>query len=393
MSEALDIPSIVSTLKMILPAQEQIPLHEPEFNAHANKYVNDCINSGWVSSVGSYVTRFEQQLAEFTGTKHAIATSNGTSALHICLLLSQVNPGDEVLLPDLTFIATANAVRYCHAIPHFVDVDVLNLGVDSIKLKHYLHTIGRYENGCLINKHTGNKISALIVMHSFGHPADMHSLLDCCDEFGLKLIEDAAESLGSYYQQQHTGNFARLSALSFNGNKIITTGGGGAILTNNDDLADKARHLTTTAKIPNTIASEHDQLGYNYRLPNLNAALGVAQLEQLAQKLQQKRQLAQYYYEHFATVTGVSIFKESVHCKSNYWLNLLLLEQPSVNNRDNILRQTNEAGIMTRPAWGLMHRQKMHKNCPRMADLENAKALFSSIICLPSSPQLMAEHQ
>jgi len=394
MSDAIAIAAITETLSKLLAAEQQpVPLHEPQFDANARSYVNDCIDSGWVSSVGSYVTQFEQQLAEFTGAKYAIATSNGTSALHICLLLNDIKPGDEVLIPDLTFIATANAVHYCQAIPHFVDVEPVTLGVDSHKLRHYLQTIGHCENGCLINRNTGNKISALIIMHSFGHPADMTALIACCQEFGIKLIEDAAESLGSYYQHKHTGNFASVAALSFNGNKIITTGGGGAILTSDEQLARQAKHLTTTAKIPNCIASEHDQVAYNYRLPNLNAALGVAQLEQLDNKLAKKRQLTNIYQHAFATLEGVSVFTEAAHCKSNYWLNLLLLDTPSLATRDSLLADTQQAGIMTRPAWGLMHTQIMHRDCPKMTDLTQAQALFAAIICLPSSPQLMDSRQ
>lgn len=390
MSDAIALEAITETLtRLLAPEQQTVPLHEPQFDANARSYVNDCIDSGWVSTVGDYVTQFEQQLAEFTGAQYAIATSNGTSALHICLLLSGVKPGDEVLVPDLTFIATANAVHYCQATPHFVDVEPVTLGVDSHKLRRYLKTIGRSENGCLINRNTGNKISALIVMHSFGHPADMATLIACCQEFGIKLIEDAAESLGSYYQHKHTGNFASVAALSFNGNKIITTGGGGAILTSDEQLAHRAKHLTTTAKIPDCIASEHDQVAYNYRLPNLNAALGVAQLEQLNDKLAKKRQLANIYQQAFATIEGISVFTEATDCKSNYWLNLLLLDTPSLVIRDALLTHTQQAGIMTRPAWGLMHTQIMHKACPKMADLDQAQALFAAIICLPSSPQLM----
>lgn len=394
MSEHIDVLSITDTLNSVLNTGNNfVPLHEPEFSANSNIYVNDCIDSGWVSSVGSYVTQFEQQLEKFTGADYAIATNNGTSALHICLLMTNIKPGDEVLVPDLTFIATANAVHYCHATPHFIDVEPVSLGVDSQKLRDYLHTIGQSENGCLINKKTGNKIAALIVMHSFGHPAEMDSLIECCHEFGIKLIEDAAESLGSFYRHKHTGNFADVSALSFNGNKIITTGGGGAILTNNEKLAHLAKHLTTTAKIPDTIASEHDQTAFNYRIPNLNAALGVAQLEQLSRKLDQKRNLAQVYQKAFSAIANVTIFKEVPHCRSNYWLNLLLLDSPSVANRDSILLQTQKMGIMTRPAWGLMHNQSMHRHCPKMDNLDNAKALFASIICLPSSPQLMDKQQ
>jgi len=385
----INIKNIISSIQQVCASDSPLPLHEPEITELEKHYLQDCLDSGWISSAGKYVDQFEQSLQQYTGAKYAIATVNGTSALHICLLLAGIRPGEEVLVPNLTFIATANAVCYASATPHFIDVSEKTLGVDPDKLSAYLTEIAEMRQNALYNKLTGRRISALVVMHSFGHPCDMEKVLSLCDQFKLKLIEDAAESLGSFYRQKHTGNFGVLAALSFNGNKIISSGGGGAILTNNKSLAQQAKHITTTAKIPNRIASEHDQLGYNYRLPNLNAALGLAQLKTLENKLSRKRLLAKKYWEAFKSHTDVTLFQEPEHCQSNYWLNLLLLNSPSLQQRDQLIKQCHQNNIYIRPAWGLMHTQAIFVKNPHMPNLNVSEKLFDSLLCLPSSPQLI----
>jgi len=384
---------LLSSIKQICGDNSITPLHEPTIGQLEKQYVQDCLDSGWISSAGKYVDDFEKSLQNYTGVKYAIATVNGTSALHICLLLAGVKANEEVLIPNLTFIATANAVCYTSAIPHLIDVSMDTLGVDPVKLRIYLEDIGELRLDGLYNKNTGNKISTLIVMHTYGHPCDMDELLIVCKKFNLKLIEDAAESLGSFYHGKHTGQFGESAALSFNGNKIISSGGGGAILTNNSELAAKAKHLTTTAKIPGTISSEHDYIAYNYRLPNINAALGLAQIESLPNKLVNKRLLAKKYQQTFASENHLKIFEEPKNCRSNYWLNLLLLNKPCRATRDKLITKCQEIGIYTRPVWGLMHRQVMFHQNPHMPNLEISERLFDSIICLPSSPQLISHNE
>jgi perosamine synthetase len=355
------------------------PLHEPVFEGREIAYLSECIETGWVSSVGKFVDRFEQELAAFTGTRRAVALANGTVALHACLRLAGVEPGDEVLVPTLTFVGTVNPIAYAGAIPHFVDSEEPTLGVDPDKLAPYLEAVLDGPR----NRNTGRRVRALIVMHTYGHPARLHQLAEVCDRFGLVLIEDAAESLGSYYRGTHTGNTGRLAALSFNGNKTVTTGGGGAILTNDEALGALAKHLTTTAKQPHRWAFNHDMVGYNYRMPNINAALGCAQLEQLPGFLEAKRALAMRYVETFRDVRGVRVFTEPPECRSNYWLNVLLLDPSHESRRDAVLEATNAAGITTRPAWTLMHRLPMFASAPRM-DLCTAESIERRLINLPS---------
>ncbi|EIJ41947.1 putative PLP-dependent enzyme possibly involved in cell wall biogenesis [Beggiatoa alba B18LD] len=385
---ALNIPLITNTLKNCLPSRNFIALHEPRFAGHEWEYVKECIDTGWVSSVGKFVDRFEQQLAEFTNINHAIATVNGTAALHICLLLAGVQTDDEVLTPALTFIASTNAIAYCRAIPHFIDSTDRTLGVDPISLADYLAEIVQIKQGISYNRQTQRPIRALLVMHTFGHPVELDPLLELCQRYHLILIEDAAEGLGSYYQGQHVGHHGKLSALSFNGNKVITTGGGGAILTQDASLAKQAKHLTTTAKLPHAWRFDHDQLGYNYRLPNINAALGCAQLEQLPTFLEAKRQLAQRYQQAFATISGVRVIQEPIETISNYWLNALLLEPAYADQQTALLTETNQQGIMTRPCWTLQHKLPMYQACPRMP-LPVAESLEARLINIPSSQGLM----
>ena len=359
------------------------PLHDPVFQGNEVAYLTECIETGWVSSVGKFVERFEQELATFTGVARAVAVANGTVALHACLRLVGVEPDDEVLVPALTFIGTVNPIAYAGAIPHFVDSESATLGVDPDKLAEYLEETLTGGTGGPRNRRTGRRVSALVVMHTYGHPARIDAAAAVCERYGLALIEDAAESLGSYYRGTHTGNTGRVSALSFNGNKTVTTGGGGAILTNDESLGALAKHLTTTAKQPHRWSFNHDMVGYNYRMPNINAALGCAQLEQLPGFLEAKRALASRYMETFREVPGVRIFREPAHSRSNYWLNVLLLDPGLEAHRDTVLDATNTGGVTTRPAWTLMHRLPMYQASPRM-DLATAESIERRLINLPS---------
>lgn len=384
MNNKLNANDVLMALRSVLPNKDFISLHEPQFGGNEWNYVKECLDTGWVSSVGKFVDRLEAQLSEYTGARRAVAVVNGTAALHICLKLVGVERGDEVLVPALIFVAAANAVSYCGAIPHFVDSEEQTLGLDPHKLKAYLQEIAEVRTDGCYSRQTGRHIKAVVPMHTFGHPVDLDPLVDVCNQFKLAMVEDAAESLGSFYKGRHTGNWGRLSALSFNGNKTITTGGGGAILTNDEDIGKLAKHITTTAKLPHKWAFNHDMVGYNYRMPNINAALGCAQLEQLPDFLVKKRALANRYREAFKEVKGVSIFKEPDFAKSNYWLNVLLLDESIAEERNNLLELTNSCGILTRPAWTLMHKLPMFNGCPRM-DLSVAENLERRLINIPSS--------
>ena len=392
MTDRFDIQKIVQALQSVLPADHaRVGLHEPSFTGNEWAYVKECLDTGWVSSVGKFVDRFETQLAEYTGAKRAVAVVNGTAALHMCLLLVGVKPGDEVIVPALTFVATANAVTYCGAIPHFADSEEKTLGLDPAKLEAYLNEIGDIRADGCYNKNTGRRIKAVVPMHTFGHAVDMDPLLTLAEHFRIDVIEDAAESLGSLYKGKHTGTLGRLAALSFNGNKTITTGGGGAILTNDEELGRLAKHLTTTARVQHQWSFVHDMVGYNYRLPNINAALGCAQMEQLPQFLKQKRTVAEHYETAFAGINGVKFFTESDFSRSNYWLNALVLDKNHSDSRDELLELANRVGITTRPAWTLMHRLPMFSTCPRM-DLAVAEDLEQRLINIPSSACLGAPH-
>ncbi|RYD26243.1 MAG: LegC family aminotransferase [Lysobacteraceae bacterium] len=369
------------------PTDAMIPLHEPEFAGNEWTYVKECIDTGWVSSVGSYVDRIERDLAAFTGSAHAIATANGTAALHICTILAGVEPGDEVLMPTLTFVATANAVSYAGAVPHFVDSEERTLGVDADRLEAHLRDAAEVTGDVCVNRRTGATIRALVVMHAFGHPSNLEALAALCARWKLVLIEDAAESLGSFYHGRHTGNVGAVSALSFNGNKVMTTGGGGAILTNDPALARRAKHLTTTARVPHRWNFVHDEIGYNYRLPNLNAALGCAQLEQVPSMIARKRRLADRYAAAFAGVPGVRFLAEPEGSHSNYWLNTIVLDSAQASQHEAVLAALNDANYMSRPVWTLMHRLPMYAHCPR-ADLSGAESLASRVVNIPSSPKL-----
>ncbi len=366
----------------------KVALHEPSFEGNEWLYLKECLDSTFVSSVGKFVDRFEDELATYTGAKYAISVVNGTAALQIALKLAGVQANDEVLVPALTFVATVNAVTYCNAIPHFVDSDEGTLGIDTSKLRDYLQRNTSQHSGQCVNNLSGRVIRALVPMHTFGHPSDIDGLLSIANDFNIILVEDAAESLGSFYHGQHTGTFGLFGTLSFNGNKTITTGGGGAILTNNEALARHAKHLTTTAKIPHAWEFRHDEIGYNYRMPNINAALGCAQLEKLSDKLASKRELFKRYQSAFAQVEGVSLLSEPKNSQSNYWLQTLILDGSESESRDLILESTNDAGILTRPAWVLMNELEPFKGFPSM-DLSTSKSLVERIINIPSSPGLV----
>lgn len=365
-----------------------VALHEPLFNGNEWNYVKECLDTGWVSSVGKFVDRFEEMLREFTGAEFAVATVNGTAALHVALLLAGVQPDDEVLVPALTFVATANAITYCGAIPHFIDSSYRTLGIDSSALESHLEHFGHLKDGLLLNSKTGRIIRAIVPMHTFGHPVEMDGLQKVCDRFNLKIIEDAAESLGSIYKGVHTGRFGLMGTLSFNGNKIITTGGGGAIITDDPELAKKAKHLTTTARTPHPWAIKHDEVGYNYRMPNINAALGCAQIESLPRFLAVKRSLARQYAKAFELVKDAEFVLEPDNARSNYWLNAILLNANIADQRDRVLDDLNNSGVVARPCWTLMHKLPMYRNCPR-ANLKVAKDIERRLINLPSSVNLV----
>ena len=364
--------------------QEFLPLHEPVFFGNEKKYLNECIDSTFVSSVGKFVDQFEQMVAEYTGAKYAIATVNGTAALHIALKLVGTDENSEVITQPLTFIATCNAISYCNAEPIFIDVDKDTMGLSPESLRSFLATETIQKDGACYNKTTGKKISAVVPMHTFGHPCKIDEIAAICNEHNIALVEDAAESLGSYYQGQHTGTFGRLSAFSFNGNKTITTGGGGMIITDDENLAKQAKHLTTTAKIPHTYEYIHDEIGYNYRLPNLNAALGCAQMETLDVILNSKRELAEQYIEFFTT-QNINFATELPDTKANYWLNAVVLKDKE--QRDLFLKETNDSGVMTRPVWALMNRLDMFKKC-QYTDLSNSLWLEERVVNIPSGVRL-----
>ncbi len=359
-----------------------IPLHAPRFIGKEEEYLLETIDSTYVSSVGEYVNRFEDIVSDYTGSKYAIATMNGTSALHVSLLLAGVQHNDEVITQSLTFIATCNAIRYCNAEPVFVDVDRETLGMSPSGLSDFLTENAEVGDDDLCrNRYTGNIIRACVPMNTFGHPVDINSIKSLCDKYHITLVEDAAESLGSFNNDVHTGTTGKLSALSFNGNKIITTGGGGMVLTNEEFIAKRARHITTTAKKKHRWEYEHDDTAYNYRMPNLNAALGLAQMESLESFILNKRNIAKLYSE-WCSENGVTFVKEAENTKSNYWLNAFLLDDRM--QRDDFLEHTNSYSVMTRPAWTPMHKLTMNKQC-LSGELKNTEYLVDRLVNVPSS--------
>ena len=372
---------VINFIKEIYKSKDFIPLHEPKFCGNENKYVKECIDSSFVSSIGKYVDVFEEKIAKYTGAKFAVATSNGTSALHVSLLLANVNQNDEVITQSLTFVATCNAISYCGGHPIFIDVDKDTMGLSPAALKVFLKDNTTIKNKQCINNISGRVIKACVPMHTFGHPCKIDEIKQICDEHYIFVVEDAAESVGSKYKDKHTGTFGQLGVMSFNGNKIITSGGGGCIVTNDKILAEKAKHLTTTAKVPHKWDFNHDMVGYNYRMPNINAALLVAQLENLNYFLTNKRKLAKTYEEFFKT-QEYTFFKEPKLSKSNYWLNTLLLKDKKQRNK--FLKETNSSNVMTRPIWIMMHNLPMFENA-QCGDLTNSKWLNDRVVNIPSS--------
>lgn len=372
---------LVSFVREQYATSSFIPLHAPSFVGREKELVLDTIDSTFVSSVGAYVDQFEQDLAGYTGAQRAVAVVNGTAAIHVALRLAGVREGDIVITQALTFVATCNAISYCGAEPLFLDVDRATLGLSAKSVGVWLAENATVDSdGSCRLKVGGKRIAACMPMHTFGHPVDIDGLLHVCANWCIPLIEDAAESLGSFYKGKHTGTFGLLGAVSFNGNKIITTGGGGAIITN-EKLGARAKHLTTTAKIPHAYEFYHDETGYNYRMPNLNAALGCAQLEQLERFIVAKRNLASRYQSFFEN-TDLQFVTEPPECKSNYWLNAVICN--SLEQRNALLEKTNSAGVMTRPIWALMSKLPMYRHC--LSDtLANSLWLEERVVNLPSS--------
>ena len=386
----VQIERIVRQVREVVGGQSApVLLHQPLLGANEGKYVQQCIDTGWVSSAGQFVNDFERKLCEVTGSKYAVAVINGTAALHVALMLAGVERDTEVLMPSLTFVATANAAAYCGATPHFCEVSTTTLGIDPARLAEHLHGVAERRGERCFNRHTGRRISAVVPMHAFGHPVELNTLLDVARRWGIPVVEDAAESLGSFYREQHTGTFGLLGVLSFNGNKIVSTGAGGAILTDDENLAQRARHLTTTAKIPHPFEYVHDEVGFNYRMPNLNAALGCAQLERLDEFVHRKRRLARRYQEAFVDVERVRVLTEPAGARSNYWLNALVLDQPDIKLRDELLAALNQAKLQSRPVWRPMHQLAMYRDCPR-TDLSLTETLAARIVNVPSSAGLVS---
>ncbi len=364
-----------------------VPLHAPTFSGNEKKYLDECIDSTFVSSVGAFVDRFERDIAEYTGARRAVVCVSGTNALHMALMLAGVERDDEVLTQSLSFIATCNAISYIGAHPVFIDVDYDTMGLSPDALREWLekHTVKDAGN-VLRNKSTGRRVKSVVPMHTFGHPCRIDEIASICDEYCLELVEDAAESIGSFYKGKHTGTFGRIGAISFNGNKTITTGGGGMLLFNDEKLADLAKHLTTQAKVPSRWEFIHDHIGYNYRMPNINAALGCAQLEEISGFLASKRKTAEIYREFFASEPGgIKFMAEPTESVSNYWLNAIAF--PTRKERDRFLQYSNDHGVMTRPIWELMWRLPMFEHCERDSQT-NTVLLADTIVNLPSSVKL-----
>ena len=362
-------------------------LHEPTISYNEEKYLKKCLKSGFVSTVGKYVQLFEKKIKKYTKSKYAISVVNGTSALHIALRLINLKKNEEVLVPDISFVATANAILYEHANPHFIDVEEENFGINPDKLNNYLIKNTKIKNNNCYNKKTGNKIAAIIVVHVFGHPAKIEKILKIAKKFKLKVIEDAAESLGSFYKKKHLGTFGDVGILSFNGNKIVTTGGGGAILVKSKSLAERALKLSTTSKVNHKWEYKHDELGYNYRMPNINAALGLAQLDKIFIFLKLKRRLFIKYKKIFKNTNEANLVNEPKNSKSNFWLQALVIKKNSKKLRNNFLSKMHRNKIFVRPVWNLLHKQKHLKKYPRM-NLDCAESLENRIVNLPSSPFL-----
>lgn len=377
----MNIPQTIAFIRSLYQEPDAfIPLHAPTFAGNEKKYLEECIDTTFVSSVGKFVDLFEQKVAEYTAAKHAVVCVNGTNALHIALKLSGVEEGDMVITQPLTFIATTNAIVYAGAVPAFVDVDKDTMGLSPTSLERFLQDNTQLRNGACYHKQTGRRIKACLPMHTFGHACRIEEILAICEHYHIAVVEDAAEAMGSYYKGKHLGTFASIGAISFNGNKTITTGGGGMILTNDETIAHRAKHLTTQAKLPHAWEFVHDEIGYNYRMPNINAALGVAQLEQLDGFLVNKRATAEAYKAYFEK-QGIAFFAERENEKCNYWLNAIILKDKE--ERNAFLTEANAQGVMSRPIWQLMNRLPMFVNCER-GDLSNAEWLEARVVNIPS---------
>jgi len=378
----MNFPHIIDFIRSLYPDRDFIPLHEPHFGGNEKRYLEDCIDSTFVSSVGKYVDRFEEMIREFTGAKCAVATVNGTAALHIALLLAGVQRNDLVITQPLTFIATCNAISYCGAEPVFIDIDRRNLGLSADALEVWLAANSVLEGENCYHIGSRQRLAACVPMHTFGHPCQIDRIVEICERYHIPVVEDSAESIGSYYKGRHTGTFGKLGIFSFNGNKTITTGGGGMIITNDDELGKLAKHITTTAKVPHPWEFVHDMTGYNYRLPNVNAALGCAQMEQLPEILANKRETARLYQEFFAGLDGVTYIPEPKDCVSNYWLNVILFNDREARN--GFLQQSNTSKVMTRPAWTLMNKLAMFSKAIS-GDLEISEEIEACLVNIPSS--------
>ena len=380
-----DYKEITDFIHQLYGSPDFVPLSVPRFVGNEKKYLEDCIDSTFVSSVGAYVDRFEKDIAQYTGATRAVVCVNGTNALHMAMMLVGVERGDEVLTQSLTFIATCNAIAYIGAYPVFIDVDLQTLGLSPDAMKAWLEKNAEVKDGACYNRRTGRRVKACVPMHTFGHPVRIEEISALCEEWHIELVEDAAESIGSRYKGRHTGTFGKVGALSFNGNKTITTGGGGMILFQDEELGARAKHLTTQAKVPHRWEFRHDAIGYNYRMPNINAALGCAQLENLDKMIQSKREVATAYERFFAGRSDITFFHEAKDCYSNYWLNAVLL--PSREERDAFLTYTNDHGVMTRPVWELMTDLPMFENFEKDGQ-EHSRWLADRIVNLPSSARV-----
>ena len=373
---------VVSFIHELYGTEGVVPLHAPTFRGNEKKYLNECIDSTFVSSVGKFVDRFEEMMVDYTGTQKAVVCVNGTNALHMAMLLVGVEREDEVITQALTFIATCNAISYIGAHPVFIDVDKDTMGLSPDAMEAWLKENAIIKGESCYNRRTGRKIKACVPMHTFGHPVHLDKLIEVCNRYHLELIEDAAESLGSFYKGKHTGTFGKIGAISFNGNKTITTGGGGMLLFQDEKLGNFAKHLTTQAKVPHRWEFVHDHIGYNYRMPNINAALGCAQMENLDHYITDKRETANIYREFFKEIDGIDFFEEPVNCRSNYWLNVVILKDR--NAQQEFLQFTNNNGIMTRPIWELMNRLPMFEHCQHDS-LENTIWFADRVVNIPSS--------
>ena len=389
MTKSILCKKVISAIRSVTGKNNNIiGLHEPNISNLEKKFVKKCLDLNFISSKGMFVQQFEKKLKDITKSKNVIAVISGTAALHLALRAINLKRNEEVLIPALNYIASANSVIYCGGIPHFVDIEEESLGIDIEKLKIYLSKICSFKNGKTINKKTKRRIKAIIPMHVFGHPSKIKEIIKIAKDYKLDLIEDAAEALGSLYNDKHVGTFGKIGILSFNGNKTVSTGAGGAVLAQNNKIANRIKHLASICKIPHRWKYDYDEAGYNYNLPNLNAALGCAQLKRLKNFLKQKRALFMEYKKAFKNIKEVSILSEPKNCTSNYWLQTLILKFPNMQLRNDILDYSTKKKILTRPAWELMHCINYLKKFPRM-NLENSEEMIKKIINLPSSSQLI----